>query len=165
MRLGPEYWLINCRQNERPHLRLKILQESKRNICYPSVSECMLLTDNGSENYGEVKQWIKASDIPKINHVIAQADIPFSNSMIEAANKQLKYRFLYHRKINDYFRLGEYLDKAILDFNHRPHAILNGLTLIEVLQGKSYNNETQNNFLSLAKQKRILENQNEMLLW
>ena len=124
-----------------------------------SVSECMLLTDNGSENYGEVKQWIKASDSPKINHVIAQVDIHFSNSMIEAANKQLKYRFLYHQKINDYSRLGEYLDKAILDFNHRPHAILNGLTPIEVLQGKSYNKETQNNFVSLAKQKRILENQ------
>ena len=43
-----------------------------------SVSECMLLTDDGSENYGEVKQWIKASNNPKVNHVIAQADIPFS---------------------------------------------------------------------------------------
>jgi putative transposase len=123
------------------------------------VRECMFLTDDGTENYGEVKQWIKASDNPKINHVIAQVDIHFSNSMIEAANKQLKYRFLYHQKINDYSRLGEYVDKAILDFNHRPHAILNGLTPIEVLQGKSYNKETQNNFLSLAKQKRILENQ------
>jgi putative transposase len=86
-----------------------------------SIRECMLLTDDGSENYGEVKQWIKASDNPKINHVIAQVDIHFSNSMIEAANKQLKYRFLYHQKINDYLMLGEYVDKAILDFNHRPH--------------------------------------------
>jgi hypothetical protein len=55
-----------------------------------SVIECMLLTDDGSENYGEVKQWIKACDNPKISHVIAQTDIHFSNSMIEAANKQLK---------------------------------------------------------------------------
>jgi putative transposase len=124
-----------------------------------SVSECMLLTDDGSENYGEVKQWIKASDSPKINHVIAQADIPFSNSMIEAANKQLKYRFLYHQKINDYFRLCEHVDKAILDFNHRPHDVLNGLTPIEVLQGKRYNKEIQNNLLCIAKQSRILENQ------
>ena len=104
-----------------------------------SVSECMLLTDDGSENYGEVKQWIKACDNPKINHVIAQADIHFSNSMIEAANKQLKYRFLYHQKINDYSKLDEYVEKAVLDFNNRPHAVLNGLTPIEVLQGKRYN--------------------------
>ena len=75
------------------------------------VRECTLLTDDDSENYGEVKQWIKASNNPKVNHVIAQADIPYSNSMIEAANKQLKYRFLYHQKINDYSRLGEYVEK------------------------------------------------------
>jgi hypothetical protein len=124
-----------------------------------SVSECTLLTDDGSENYGEVKQWIKASDNPKINHVIAQVDIHFSNSMIEAANKQLKYRFLYHQKINDYSRLGEYIEKAILDFNYRPHAVLHGLTSIEVLQGKRYNTEMQNNLLWIAKRTRILENQ------
>jgi putative transposase len=124
-----------------------------------NIKECMLLTDDGSENYGEVKKWIKVSDNPKINHVIAQTEIHFSNSMIEAANKQLKYRFLYHQKIKDYSSLDQYLKKAIEDFNHRPHAILNGLTPIEVLQGKSYNKETQNNFLSLAKQTRILENQ------
>ena len=123
------------------------------------VSKCMLLTDDGSENYGAVKQWIKASENPRINHVIAQADIPFSNSMIEAANKQLKYRFLYHQKINNYSRLGEYVEKAILDFNHRPHAVLNGLTPIEVLQGKRHNKEMHNNLLFIAKQTRILENQ------
>jgi len=124
-----------------------------------SVSECMLLTDDGPENYGDVKQWIKASNNPKISHVIAQADIHFSNSMIEAANKQLKYRFLYHQKINDYFKLGEYVEKAVLDFNNRPHAVLNGLTPIEVLQGKRYNKEMQNNLLNIANQTRIFENQ------
>ena len=86
-----------------------------------------------------MKKWIKVSDNPKINHIIAQTEIHFSNSMIEAANKQLKYRFLYHQKIKDYCSLDQYLKKAIEDFNHRPHAILNGLTPIEVLQGKSYN--------------------------
>jgi len=79
--------------------------------------------------------------------------------MIEAANKQLKYRFLYHQKINDYTRLGKNVDKAILDFNHRPHDVLNGLTPIEVLQGKKYNKEIQNNLLCIAKQTRILKNQ------
>ena len=124
-----------------------------------SVIECMLLTDDGSENYGEVKQWIKACDNPKISHVIAQTDIHFSNSMIEAANKQLKYRFLYHQKINDYSKLGQYVEKAVFDFNNRPHAVLHGLTPIEVLQGKRYNKEMQNNLLNIAKQTRIFENQ------
>jgi putative transposase len=123
------------------------------------ISECMLLTDDGSENYGIAKQLITESDAPKIRHVIAQADIPFSNSMIEAANKQLKYRFLYHQKINNFSNLENYLSKAILDFNHRPHGVLNGLSPMEVLQGKIYDKENQNNLLSLSVQRRISENQ------
>jgi putative transposase len=119
------------------------------------ISECMLLTDDGLENYGEAKQWITNSDAPKIRHVIAQADIPFSNSMIEAANKQLKYRFLYHQKITDISHLKDYLNKAVLDFNHCPHGVLNGLSPMEVLQGKTYDKETQNNLLSLSVQRRI----------
>jgi putative transposase len=74
-----------------------------------------------------MKKWIDASANPKINHVIAQTDIHFSNSMIEAANKQLKYRFLYHQKIKDYSSLDQYLQKAIEDFNHPPSCYLEWL--------------------------------------
>jgi putative transposase len=62
----------------------------------------MFLTDDGSENYGVAKQWIPGCDAPKIRHIIAQVHIQYSNSMIEAANKQLKYRFLYHQQISDF---------------------------------------------------------------
>ena len=123
------------------------------------IKECILLTVDGSENHGELKEWIGACGNPKINHVIAQVDIHFSNSMIEAANKQLKYHFLYHKKTNDYSGLDKYLTEAILDFNHRPHAVLNGLNPMEVVEGKVYNKETQNNELSRAKVKSIIENQ------
>ncbi|HZK64311.1 MAG TPA: hypothetical protein VFC34_09205 [Puia sp.] len=123
------------------------------------ISECMLLTDDGSENYRIAKQLITESDASKIRHVIAQVDVHYSNSMIEAANKQLKYRFLYHQNINDFSHLKGYLSKAILDFNNCPHGVLNGLTPMEVLQGKIYDKETQNNLLSLSVQSRISENQ------
>jgi transposase InsO family protein len=119
----------------------------------------MLLTDDGSVDYGEAKQWIANSDAPKIRHVIARVDVHYSNSMIEAANKQLKYRFLYHQKINKFLRLKQYVSKAILDFNHRPHGVLNGLTPMEVIQGKTYNKETQNELLSLSIKRRIRDNQ------
>src|SRR5258708_23731479 len=63
------------------------------------ISSCLLLTDDGPENAGPVRNLIAGSVSPAINHLIAQRDIEFSNSMIEAANKQLKYRFLYHLPI------------------------------------------------------------------
>jgi putative transposase len=51
-----------------------------------------LVTDDGSENKGEVKCFVKEN--PNIKHKIAQKNIPYSNSMIESVIKQLKYRYL-----------------------------------------------------------------------
>ena len=73
-----------------------------------------------------VQQIVNQSDHPVIKHAIAQLDIEFSNSMIEAANKQLKYRFLYHKQIQNYEALQKYVKEAIEDFNNRPHRVLNG---------------------------------------
>ena len=39
---------------------------------------------------------------PAIAHLIAQKTIAQSNSMIEAANKQIKYHFLYHKEIANF---------------------------------------------------------------
>jgi putative transposase len=79
--------------------------------------------------------------------------------MIEAANKQLKYRFLYHQKIEDFSQLGEYVNKAILNYNNRPHAVLNGKTPMEVINGKPHDEEAKNKLLVLSRQTRIIENQ------
>ncbi|THU40048.1 transposase [Niastella caeni] len=53
--------------------------------------------------------------------------------MIEAANKQLKYRFLYHHYIADYDALAKYVEQSVNDYNIRPHHVLHGLTPNEVL--------------------------------
>jgi putative transposase len=136
------------------------LEKIKAEYLLPSkVNECMLLTDDGSENYGETKKFVDGNDLPKINHVIAQVDVPQSNSMIEAANKQLKYRFLYHQKIEDYSQLKQYVDKAVEDFNSRPHHVLQGLSPMEVLKGKRYDDTAEKKRMAIAKQNRISENQ------
>jgi putative transposase len=123
------------------------------------INECTLLTDDGSENYGEAKKFVDGNDQPKINHLIAQVDVHYSNSMIEAANKQLKYRFLYHQKIGDYSQLKQYVDKAVEDFNNRPHHVLQGLSPMEVLKGKRHDEAAEKKLLEIAKQNRIKENQ------
>ncbi len=122
------------------------------------INECMLLTDDGSENYGEAKKWVVESKQPIINHVIAQIDVQYSNSMIEAANKQLKYRFLYHQAIADYSQLEQFVSKAVADFNSRPHHVLNGLSPVEVLAGMRYDLATNKKLMQASMQNRINEN-------
>ncbi len=136
------------------------LAKVKAEYLLPSkVNECILLTDDGSENYGEAKKWIEENGHPKINHFIAQVDVQYSNSMIEAANKQLKYRFLYCQKISGYPQLEQYVCKAVLDFNNRPHHVLHGLSPMEVLNGKRYDVNIGKKLIQLAKQNRINKNQ------
>lgn len=119
---------------------------------------CRLITDDGPENMGPVKNFITACEQPAIQHLIAQKDIEFSNSMIEAANKQLKYRFLFHYPIADYTALLSYVQQAARDFNERPNHVLHGFTPLEVLNGcrpdaHYYGGQTQK-----AKTNRIVEN-------
>jgi putative transposase len=81
----------------------EILENVHETYLHPAgIENCQLISDDGSENYGPVKAFIENSQYPAIQHLIAQRDIEFSNSMIEAANKQLKYQFLYHHHIADY---------------------------------------------------------------
>jgi putative transposase len=117
------------------------------------INDPVLLTDDGCENYGVVNTFIAGTTI---KHLIAQQDIHFSNSMIEAANKQLKYRYLYHKTIPSFNELGIYIKEAVDDFNNRPHAVLKGLTPLEVLSGES--NSVITAEIEKAKIDRIIEN-------
>ena len=71
-----------------------------------NYSEVRLLNDGGSENYGRVVTDFTGSDDNIIRQLRAQVDIEESNSMIEAFNKILKYRFLYHQILPDYYALA-----------------------------------------------------------
>jgi putative transposase len=122
------------------------------------IENCQLISDDGSENYGPVKGFIESSKYPSVQHLIAQRDIEFSNSMIEAANKQLKYRFLYHHHIADYDSLVKYVEQSVNDYNNRPHHVLHGLTPLEVLQGQIPNPHVYATKILQAKANRLTEN-------
>lgn len=91
-----------------------------------AIESCQLMTDDGSENFGLVQDFLRLAHNPALNHIVAQRDVEFSNSMIEAANKNLKYRFLYHKNIADFKSLCNYVKQAVEDYNNRPHDVLNG---------------------------------------
>lgn len=78
--------------------------------------------------------------------------------MIENANKQLKYCFLYHQKIEDFEHLLPFVQKAIEDFNNRPHGVLNGFTPMEVLNGQLPRKIDYSEQLAIAKANRIALN-------
>ena len=122
------------------------------------IENCQLISDDGSENYGPVKDFINDSHHPTIQHLIAQKDIEFSNSMIEAANKQLKYRFLYHHHIADYEALVKYIEQSVNDYNNRPHHVLHGLTPNEVLHGQIPNPHAYTSKIQQSKATRLTEN-------
>jgi hypothetical protein len=63
-----------------------------------------------------------------VEHRKALVDVHYSNSLIEAHNKILKYTYLYRMAIPDGDQLGIILPKIVDDFNNRPHISLGGLT-------------------------------------
>lgn len=93
-----------------------------------------LITDDGSENKGAVNEFV---DNPGVNirKLIAQKDIVFSNSMVEAVNKRLKYDFLFTTKMKDYEQTLRYLTYAVETYNTKPHSAHYGLTPKEVFNG------------------------------
>lgn len=143
-------------------IMIKLVQNAYTNYLQPATLEhCCLMTDDGCENFGTVQDFIKATDHPALEHIIAQRDVEFSNSMIEAANKNLKYHFLYHRHIADFNSLCQYLPQAISDFNNRPHDVLSGLTPLEVLYGKTSDKNAAVVQRQAAKAERIAKNKQQ----
>ena len=116
-----------------------------------------LITDDGAENNGELTKWL-ASSATLWKKIVAQVDIVQSNSMVEAANKIIKYRYLFPRPIIDTSDLTETLALAVESYNNMPCGVLYGLTPIEVLQGAVPDKHFFKSKIQQAKQDRIVTN-------
>jgi len=90
--------------------------------------------DDGIENKGFVCSAIENNEI-KMKRLVAQKDIHFSNSMIEAVNKRIKYDFLFRTELIDFEHTERFLKTAVEQYNNRPHSALFGLTPKEVFYG------------------------------
>jgi putative transposase len=116
-----------------------------------------LITDDGSENKGELTKWL-ASSATLWKKIIAQVDIVQSNSMVEAANRILKYRYLFPKPVFDTLELTQTLALAIENYNNMPNGSLHGLTPNEVLNGAIPDKHFFKSKIQQAKQKRIATN-------
>lgn len=100
----------------------------------------MFLTDGGSENVNTKVGLLLNSLNNNIIHRIAQRDVLFSNSMIEAFNKVLKHQFLYPHNIGSRKQLEKVLHEAIIIYNnHKPQINLGGNTPTETFNGVPIN--------------------------
>jgi putative transposase len=83
-----------------------------------------LITDGGPEN--KLKAFLESN--PSIQQKIALVDVHYSNSLIEAHNKLIKYNYLYRMNVPDEHQLQKIFPTIVEDFNNRPHISLDGLT-------------------------------------
>ena len=93
-----------------------------------------LLSDSGSENVNTIVSDFTVSK--HIKHLIAQKNVSFSNSMIEAIKKIIKHQFLYHKEIPDRSRLASVFEETVSIYNTlRPQMSLKGNTPIQTFEG------------------------------
>jgi putative transposase len=118
-----------------------------------------LIIDGGPENNnGEMDKYL-CSETINISKLIAMKDIPYSNSLIEAQNKLIKYWYLFKCHYNDIDELRKVLDWIIYDYNNkRPHNSLRGLTPNEAYNGRTFDITAIKLKTEQAKQKRLIEN-------
>ena len=148
-----------CAREHKAQYSLENLKYVYHNFLARSgIGHCSLITDDGSENHGEATKFLKACQSPEIAHLIAQKTITHSNSMIEAANKQIKYHFLYHKEIANFEQLVSHLHQAVEDYSNRPHDVMKGLTPNEVLKGELPANVCFVNQIAKARMVRLKEN-------
>tara|TARA_R110002096_G_scaffold433905_1_gene654074 strand:+ start:407 stop:1687 length:1281 start_codon:yes stop_codon:yes gene_type:complete len=130
----------------------------KAYIKYQS-EKLQFLTDGGSENVNAlVSNFINSPDIP-IKHIIAQKDVVFSNSMIEAVNKIIKHQFLHHKEINNGNQLINAMAETIPIYNTmRPQMSLDGNTPEETFGGLSIDMSRYTHNFNEQKQLRLTKN-------
>ncbi|MFV8343760.1 transposase [Flavobacterium sp. XS2P39] len=118
------------------------------------------VTDGGVENVNSTVHDFLDTTSQDIKHLIAQKDIPFSNSKIEAFNKIIKHQFLLPQNLTNREQLETALVADVLTYNTiRPQLSLQGNTPQETFLGKLVALKSYKTHFPEHKILRISENQ------
>lgn len=127
------------------------------------VSNITLITDGGPENDNNAMERFIINETEDFRSVIAQRDIPFSNSLIEAQNKLFKYRYLFRQEYNNEYELRRVFENDVSDYNfQRPHESLKGLTPFEAYSGSI---SDWSEYKEQARKMRIIENRKQICVF
>jgi putative transposase len=143
-------------------IRKQSIQEAYEKFIYDPNEDVQLIVDGGIENNNNaVEKYIIPEEIT-VQKLIAGKDIKFSNSIVEAQNKIIKYRYLFKHDFKDIDELRNLLDRIIEDYQHkRPHHSLKGLTPHEALNAIPLPKEQWHQQIQEAKRLRIKQNVKE----
>ena len=98
----------------------------------------VVVTDGGSENFGEVEQLLEDSN--SLSRVLAQTDIVCSNSLIEAFWRQLKHAWLFLNTLDSTSAVRSLVAFYVREHNEKmPRAVLGARTPDEVYFGREEN--------------------------
>ena len=98
----------------------------------------VVVTDGGSENFGEVDQLLE--DSSSLRRVLAQIDIISSNSLIEAFWRQLKHAWLFLNALDSTVAVRRLVAFDVREHNEKiPRAVLGARTPDEVYFGREEN--------------------------
>ncbi|MFE3872722.1 DDE-type integrase/transposase/recombinase [Flavobacterium sp. ZS1P70] len=120
----------------------------------------IFVTDGGVENVNSTVRYFLDTTNQDIKHLIAQKDIPFSNSKIEAFNKIIKHQFLLPQNLTNSKQLETALVADVLTYNTiRPQLSLQGNTPQETFLGKLIALKSYKSHFFEHKSLRISDNQ------
>lgn len=106
---------------------------------YNETSHVHVVSDDGSENKGEVTKWLQSKNCKHVIRVIANKESVFSNNMVEQSNHLFKNVFMKGREIPEGRDDLLKLISKFVDYNNNvwKHGELLGLSPQEVLDEKS----------------------------
>ena len=121
--------ILSWRLSERldPTTTCEILKEASKNLgLMPTV-----VADSGVENVNAKVDQLIADGF--VHRVLAQVEVSFSNSMIEAFWRSLRHQWLYLHSLDSFTQLEQLIDFYVKEHNTRmPHHAFGGQTPDEV---------------------------------
>ena len=114
----------------------ELLIEASQNLPHAAANASVLVvTDGGSENFGEVEKLLDESS--SLSRVLARVDIVCSNSLIEAFWRQLKHAWLFLNTLDSTVAVRRLVAFYVAEHNEKiPRAVLGGRTPDEVCFGR-----------------------------
>lgn len=125
-------WCVEERLN--PLNTFEVISKAAANVDEPLAADVVM--DAGVENLNGTVDGL--FDSGQLRRVLAQVDVTFSNSLIEAWWRSLKHQWLYLHQLDSLTTVRRLVGFYVQQHNEvMPHAAFNGLTPDEVYFGKT----------------------------